>query len=335
MLAFQNPGSVYRRPIVMMQKQMENKIQIINIKEDLQSSTFRVLLHEFDKEIRSKNFAIKGKGMYQACVKEFLLWLELQGITKLKRIETPVMIDYYEYITHRPNKLKAGTLSESYINQHLFSIRLLSDYLIETGQIDCTVVIPSYSRATKKEREILSVEEIQLLYKSCITKRERAILSIAYGCGLRRNELRELNTIDIRFYNGILIVRSGKGMKRREVTMSDSVINDLKDYLMNERPHYLKEHNQLEPAFLLNNKGKRMTGDHANEVLKEIIGRTKSNAIEKKEITLHCLRHSIATHLIDNGADLEFVQGFLGHSEIDTSHIYAKRRKQRTNFLIK
>ena len=58
----------------MMQKQMENKIEIVNTKADLQSSTFRVVLHEYDKEIRSKNYAIVGTGTYQACVKEFLLW---------------------------------------------------------------------------------------------------------------------------------------------------------------------------------------------------------------------------------------------------------------------
>ena len=72
-----------------------------------------------------------------------------------------------------------------------------------------------------------------------------------------------------------------------------------------------------------------MAGQYLGGLLKEILVRTQNPTILSKNITLHCLRHSIATHLIDNGAEIEFVQEFLGHSEIDTSTLYSKRRKQR------
>ena len=298
-------------------------------KVELQSPQFRVLQYEFDKRIIAENYSTRGAGAYQTCVKEFLWWMELHGTTKIIRVESSTMIDYYEYITTRPNKLREGVLSESMINQHLFSLRLFFDYLLETKQVESVVLIPKFSHGNAKERNIASQEEITLLYKHCKTKLEKAILGLAYGCGLRRSEMEDLNTNDLNYSNGILVVREGKNRKRRDVPMSDSVIKDLKDYLIHERPLYLKEHNQLELAFLVNNKGKRLKGDHANDILKEIIARTKNNELIKKEITLHCLRHSIAGHLLDNGADIEFIRDFLGHSEIDTSSIYARKNKQR------
>ena len=297
----------------------------------LNSPYLKTVLEEFDTLIRSKNFATKGKGTYQSCVKEFLCWMQAQGINRIQKIDSSTMIDYYQYISTRPNQRKEGTLSESMINQHLFSLRMLFEYLLETEQISSTVLLPKNNQGTKKERNIISLKELTQLYKHCRTKKEKAILSIAYGCGLRRTEIHLLNTNDINLTAGILIVRKGKLLKRREIPISDKIIKDLKDYLVNERANYLKESNRLEFSFFVNERGKRMTGDHLNKIVREIILRTKDQVLIQKQITLHCLRHSIATHLIDNGADIEFVQKFLGHSEINTSHIYARRRKRNIN----
>ena len=76
-----------------------------------------------------------------------------------------------------------------------------------------------------------------------------------------------------------------------------------------------------------------MQGQYLLDLLKEIIQRTQNPELLRKEITLHCLRHSIATHLMDNGASIEFIQQLLGHAEIDTAHLYSKRRKQQMNIL--
>lgn len=297
-------------------------------KVELQSPQFRIIYHEFDRKIIAEDFVTKGKGVYQTCVKEFLWWLEMQGITKITRVESSTMIDFYEYIISRPKRRTEGVLSDSSINQHMFSLSLLFNYLLDTKQVTSTVIIPKNSIRVQKERNIASLDEIDLLYKYCTSKLEKAILGIAYGCGLRRSELQDLNTNDINYQNGILTVREGKYKKRRDVPMSDAVIRDLKDYLISERANYLKDNNRLELSFFINNKGKRMHGDKANDLVKEIIQRTKNEELIKKEITLHCLRHSIAGHLLDNGADIEFIRDFLGHSEIDTSSIYARKNKQ-------
>jgi integrase/recombinase XerD len=296
---------------------------------ELQSPIYNVLYDEYDKLIKAKNFSLHGKGQYQTAIREFFYWLEQRGVHKITRIDSGLMIDYFEYLCTRPNKKKEGTLSDSMINQHLFSLRLLFDYLLETGQIESSVLIPKNNPGTKKERNSASLEEIDLLYKACENKLQTAILSTAYGCGLRRAEMKDLNTNDINFANGILVVREGKNRKRRDVPMSDAVIRDLKNYLIYERPNYLKEHNFLELAFFINQRGKRMKGGHMNDILKALIDRTKNATLQQKEISLHCLRHSIAEHLADKGADIEFIRDFLGHEGIDTSSIYSRKNKQK------
>jgi site-specific recombinase XerD len=80
-------------------------------------------------------------------------------------------------------------------------------------------------------------------------------------------------------------------------------------------------------------KGKRMTGQALNLRFKTLLSRTNDAELILKDLTLHCLRHSIATHLLDKGANIEFVQTFLGHSDINASHIYARKRKQQTAIL--
>ena len=151
---------------------------------------------------------------------------------------------------------------------------------------------------------------------------------MAYACGARRSEMRHLQVAEVQLNMGILIIKEGKNSKRREIPMTDNVIADLKDYLINERHTYLKGEDSLRTeALLVNNKGKEMKGDHMNERLKELILKTGNPVMIGKEITLHCLRHAISTHLLDNGADMNFVKDFLGHAEIDTVQVYTRRRK--------
>ncbi len=301
---------------------------------ELQTSRYQLLLTEYDAMVNALGYRQTGRG-YQANVKEFLCYLENNGILNIKKVQPLHMVAYNEYISTRPNLRTEGVLSSSTIANHLFSIDLLFDYMLEKGLIDKKIVLPKYARHEGKQRNILSIDEILSLYAVCENKRDKAILHIAYGCGARRAEIKNLNVIDVQLTSGILIVRSGKNDKRREIPLSKNIIADLKDYLINERHIYFKDNEkQRTEAFLVNNKGKSMQGDHINERLKELIAKTNNTEITSKEITLHCLRHSIATHLLDNGASIEFVRDYLGHAEIDTVHVYARRRKIKQFFTI-
>jgi integrase/recombinase XerD len=296
---------------------------------------FEELYEEFDKMIITKGYRQGVGNQIQSCVREFLFFIEDKGFTAVKDVKAPEIVAYYEYLRERPNQRRAGGLSESMIRHHLYALRLFFDHLVESDEIDSSPArLPKFQLGKYKERNLCSIEEINLLYKKCETKREKALLGIAYGCGLRRTEIKNLNTTDVLLHKGALIVRNGKNNKSRTVPMSNGVIKDLKEYIIYERSKYFTEGNfEQTPAFFLNKVGKRMAGDKLNNLLKEIIGRTQNKKLLAKQITLHCLRHSIATHLLDNGASIEFVQELLGHSEIDTAHLYSKKRKQRMNIL--
>jgi site-specific recombinase XerD len=203
------------------------------------------------------------------------------------------------------------------------------DMLLDDGVIKQAYLFPSFSIGKGSERNILTIDEVHQLLDQCKNQLEKNIINIAYGCALRREEMELLNIQDIQLNRGVLIVRNGKGEKRREVPLTNKLVNEFRLYITTYRPQLLKETKQLQPAFFINSKGERMTGDHLNDTLKYIINRASNNEIIEKNITLHCLRHSIATHLTEAGANLEFIQSFLGHCEIDTTLLYMKRRKKQ------
>lgn len=297
----------------------------------LHNQQFQKLYKEFDTFIKAKGYGNGRQVSYQSNAREFLFFIEARGFTEVQAVKASEIVAYYEYINERPNQRREGGLSDSMIRHHLFALRLFFDYLLETSQIQSSPArLPKFQIGKGKQRNICSLEEIKQLYAACRSRRDKALLGIAYGCGLRRNEIYNLNTSDVNLHKGVLVVREGKGNKSRTVPLSDAVIRDLREYLVYERSTYFpKNAEESSPAFFIGDMGRRMRGEALNNSLKEIIKRTGNAELERKEITLHCLRHSIATHLIDKGANIEFVQRLLGHAMIDTAHLYSKRRKQK------
>ena len=294
--------------------------------------------NEFEQfYLEFKNFIqIKGYGngrpvTYQNNIREFFMFIESIGVFNITLITASHIIAYYDYLNVRPS-YRGGKLSSAMISKNLLSLRLFFDYLIDTGQIENSPArLPKFIINDYKERNICTVSEMKMLYKFCVNNRETALLSIAYGCGLRRNEIYCLNTNDVVLSKGYLIVRCGKNNKSRTVPLSKKIIYDIKNYIITERDIYLKNSTSMNfnQALFINNNGTRMRGAMLNNCLKNIIKRTDNLRLIKKNITLHCLRHSIATHLSNRGANIEFIQQFLGHSEIDTATIYSKQRRTK------
>ena len=305
------------------------------MKKVIQTSAYKNLYNEFESFVRVRNYK-QGRGkMYQGVVLEFLIWLEDKGITKIQDVNSEISIQYFDYLIARPKQRGEGSLSSKSIKFHLFVLGLFILNLLETSQIEKAFYIPSYSEVNENPRNVLSIDEVQLLYNKAQNQLEKALLSLAYGCGLRRSEIHSLDVRDIQLSKGMLTVRKGKNGKRRVVPISDSILEYLKKYIIEERYQKLEGKNQLEEAFFINSRGQRMSGEHLNETLKKMIEQTNNYELIKKEITLHCLRHSIAYHLAQNNAGIDFIRRFLGHSEINTTYLYAiknKKRKPVTNF---
>jgi integrase/recombinase XerD len=230
--------------------------------------------------------------------------------------------NYYEYLKTKPSRVTKKTISESHIYSQLLAIKLYFDYLERTKTIKRNPYNLKVKQATKKERIIFTQEEIQILYKNTQNNIEKTILHLCYGCGLRRNEVELLNIKDINFEQKLLFIRKGKGKKRRVIPLTESIIKDLKNYT-NYTEIYRKESTE---SFLINELGNAITGNTIYTTFKKILKRTQS--IKPENYCLHSLRHSIATHLLENEMSIEMVRDFLGHSQLVSTQIYT-----RINFL--
>jgi len=287
-----------------------------------QKSTYT---EQFKIHLERLGYSKSSQSMLPACVAEFLSQLEEKGIYHLHNIQPGHIQTHYEYLTQRPNKRKPGGLSSRMITHHLYAIRLFLNYQEQIGNIAENPISGLYfPQPESKEREILTTEEIKQLYDISETYREKAIIGLFYGCGLRRNEGVALNVKDISFNSSLLYVREGKGNKRRVVPINEKVKDDFKNYLYNERFAMTNE-----TAFITNGRGKRTSGNSYNITIKALIQRAEI----PKEISLHNLRHSIATHLLENGLSVEYVRDFLGHKHLEATQVYTRISKKRLSEL--
>mgnify|MGYP000889791569 CR=1 FL=1 len=298
------------------------------MKKKIQTPHYQNLYNDYNNFILVKEY--KGR-MYQSNVKRFLIWMETHGITSIKEVTTKAMMDYYQYLISEPSP-KGKILADATVKLYLLSISFFVENLLLKGELIKAFLIPKHGNGEQTPRGYLTVEEITMLYKHTKSPLERALLAVGYGCGLRRSEIENLNTSDIQLPNSMLIVRSGKGGKRREVPMSNTVVKDVKQYITEYRYKRLVGM-KPETAFFVSSKGNRTTGGTLNRVLKKIIVRTDNDVLMNKEISLHSLRHSIAHHLIENNASVDFIKDFLGHSKVNTTYIYAIKNKQKTTRL--
>ncbi len=157
---------------------------------------------------------------------------------------------------------------------------------------------------------VLSKEEVLQILRACINPKHRTMLCLIYACGLRRGELLKLKPADIASSRGLLIVRQGKGNKDRIVPISEKTIEMLRDYYRMYKPR--------EWLF----EGQIAGQPYSERSLQMVLKHALTAARIKKPVTLHWLRHSYATHLLENGTDLRYIQELLGHKSSKTTEIY-------------
>jgi integrase/recombinase XerD len=302
--------------------------------KNVRTKKYQITLEGFDNMIVAKGYRQSGK-TYQNNAKEFLAFVEDKGIFSPERIRAEDILHYFEFISQRNAMRGFGTLKATTIKGKMFAVDLLFDYWIDCGMLTKRYVVPRPAFKDADMQCILTLSEIDQLYNACDFMRERAILSLAYGCGLRRSEIELLNVSDFRVRENLIIVREGKNLKRREIPLAKKILEDLKVYVYNERQEYLRVGSESSQALLLGDNGRRMSGSMINARLKKIALKTGDPIVIKKNISLHTLRHSIATHLIEEGAGIEFVRQFLGHAMIDTTHYYARKRNMKQRQLLR
>jgi integrase/recombinase XerD len=258
-------------------------------------------------------------------IKEFLQYL---ASIDFKNIIQQDISDFFEYLEQRPLQIRRhkntiGTLQPSTIYGYATALKIFFAWLEETEQIyENPISSMVFKRPEQNIRQPLTQSQIQDLFNATENIKQRIILHLFYSCGLRRNEAVQLDIKDVQFNKCMLYVRNGKGSKRRAIPITKSVAKDFETYYQDKRKQY---ENKTCNAFILNNYQTRMQGDSYSLIFRNLLKKAAIQVtVSGVEPNLHHLRHSIATHLLENGLSIKYVQEFLGHIAIDTTQIYTK-----------
>jgi len=249
---------------------------------------------------------------YRRDIVQYKEYLDKQGLNYLK-VEVNDLDEYFDH-------LKSLNKKTSTISRNLATIRAFYQYLVRTKKvkIDPTVGVRS-PKVEKKVPSILTSEEVELLLEQPKTVdlkgiRDKAMLEFAYATGMRVTEIISLEVSDVNFEQSYVICRTG--YKARNIPLGSISLKALKDYMEKARPILIK--NEDEKTLFVNINGKKLTRQGFWKIVKYY----KEQAHIDKDITPHVLRHSFATHLLQNGADLKAIQTMLGHSDISSTQVY-------------
>lgn len=260
---------------------------------------------------------------YERDLKSYVSFLQKEeSITSLQEVQRL-------QIVHFLGHLKEQGKSSKTIARHIASIRAFHQFLLREKVVDqdpsVHIDTPRLERTLPK---VLSMSEVESLLDSPKGNdhyglRDKAMLELLYATGIRVSELIGLNIGDAHLSMGFIRC-IGKGNKERIIPLGRSASDAIQTYLDEGRPKFVSKKFK-DDALFLNHHGKRLTRQGFWKILK----RLTTEAGIKKEITPHTLRHSFATHLLENGADLRAVQEMLGHADISTTQIYTHVTKTR------
>ena len=249
---------------------------------------------------------------YRRDIVQFQEYLDNQRLVYSK-LDNQDINDYIEY-------LKKIGKKTSTISRNLASIRSFYQYQVRVKKVkrDPTDGIQS-PKIEKKAPSVLTSDEVELLLeqpKDVDLKgmRDKAMLEFAYATGMRVTEIISLNIDDVNTDESYVTCQNG--LKSRNIPIGTISMKALEEYIKEARPYLIKTDN--EKALFVNVNGKRLTRQGFWKIIKYY----KEQAHITKDITPHVLRHSFATHLLQNGADLKSIQMMLGHSDISSTQVY-------------
>jgi integrase/recombinase XerD len=289
---------------------------------------YRALVEEYSLYFDTLGYHANTKERYTALIVPFFCSLQANNVNHISLLEYQHIKAYFEYVQTVKSQKTQETYSIAQLNDIFFAVDKLCQFLYDMGMK--TIPTPTNYRI-KSVLNIddivpFSIEEIKQLQQAIPltypnrnfklrTERHKQLellFALLYGCGLRRMEAYKLTAKDVDFDRKTIFVKQGKCYKDRIVPMSENVCSTVKDYIYNFRNRQKLNHSRLfvhSPSEL-------------HKSLKEAQKATNNEEIQSKRIYPHILRHSIATHLLQNGMDVESIAKFLGHSSLVSTQIY-------------
>ena len=286
----------------------------------LESAEYKLLLGSFTEWLQLLGYSTLSIPGLTTALKGFLQYQEGNNKSSLQQLAATDANHFIELLQTQTGQRTGKPLTGSHINKTIQSLLLFSKYIRQTKRSD--IGFNLHRLEEKRTKPVwLTQHEIQSLYEAIpdtvLGVRDKAMLAVYYGCGLRLNEGAGLELSDINQTNKVLHVRKGKHYKERFVPVAEKNFEELKLYLDYARKELLQG-NQSTIFFIGANKGGPMNKQSLYIRIKKLVSKAKI----KKKAGTHTLRHSIATHLLQSGMKLERIQQFLGHSQLDSTQIY-------------
>jgi integrase/recombinase XerD len=255
-------------------------------------------VEQFERYLNSKRYSANTIKTYSDALSVFLRYFHHKSIEDISN---------EDLIAFNNDYILAQGHSSSYQNQFVNAIKL---YFAKIRDKQLNPELIHRPRRDKKLPNVLSKEEVKALLESIRNLKHRAMLSLIYACGLRCGELLQLRPSHIDSKRNLVLIKNSKGKKDRIVPLSSRILELLREYYKTNKPkEYLFEGQQ--PGQMYSDRSLQL-------VLKQALG----HAGITKPVTLHWLRHSYATHLLESGTDLRYIQELLGHNSSKTTEIY-------------
>jgi len=281
---------------------------------------FNRYINYLEAERNASRYTVRN---YTHDLRGFFDYLKARQIGSLKDVDKHVLRDYMSRLMERG-------VARTSIARKLSAIRSFYRYLMREEMLPASPADTTSSpKLDKRLPMFLTVEQMeQLLNAANLSKpegmRDRALMELLYGGGLRVSELVSLNVEQVDLGSGEILVR-GKGAKERVVLIGEPAIEALRNYLASGRPRLFGTRVRMTKAIFINRFGARLTERSVQIRLTEM---AKKAGLGKK-VHPHILRHTFATHLLDGGADLRVVQELLGHANLSSTQIYTHVTKSQ------
>lgn len=277
-------------------RQLKEEFDVEWFRNRTTKEDFKVCPESYLDKLQIKRYSNNTVKTYVSCFERFINYFPDKNLENLDEM------DVRNYLMH----LVKANWSNSFINQSINSIKFYYEVVLGLPNRFYAIERP---RPERKLPVVLSQEEVKAMLKVTENIKHKCILSLLYSAGLRRGELLSLKPEDIDSSRMMIKINDAKGNKDRYTLLGASTLNDLRRYYREYRPE----------IFLFEG---RKGGKYSVASVANIIHKAADLAGIKKKVTAHTLRHSFATHLLENGTDLRYIQLLLGHNSTKTTEIY-------------
>ncbi len=285
---------------------------------------FTLLKDEYIQSLKVRNLAKRTIEARIFMLDKFFSYLQSRGANRIDAISKGIILDYQTELYHTINK-RGRPNSVTYQNSMLSAVKGFMRFLKERDYIvrDLSLDIPYGKLPKKLPRGILTTTEARRMMTTPDTTcalgyRDRVILEVLYTTGIRKQELNNLSLADVDYHDGFLRIDQGKGGKDRIVPLGKIACRYLENYIKSVRPELIKD--PYNNALFLSTRGNRLSKNMVWEMVKKYAKKAKI----KKNISPHTFRHTCATAMLKNKADIRAVQELLGHESLESTQVYTR-----------